>query len=397
MGQVVFAVFLGFLGLLGSDLYLPAMPMLMDIMQTSANLIEFSITIYLIGFVLSPVAYGLLADRFGRRPTITLGLSIASLGALIALLSTHITPFLIGRLLQGLGAGVTLPLFRTLIRDLIAGRQMARVSSYASMLLNLSPVLGMVIGSYLVHYLSWQWCFVIIISSYVAYLIVMWLLCKETLHQSVHINVDNLKRNIMILFADRTFMCVSVLSGLGMSISFAYVTAGAIIFKHQFHISTVTYGWQGLAICAAVILGKLTNAQLLKHYRIATMIVIGFGLVALSGITLSIWYQTTSAVVALGLICIACFGSAFIMSNCMSIALVKHQSMTAFAAAVYGSFQSLICFCCSMLLAYFAHYLLLSMGGLFLGIAITAGCVIMVLYQQNNGYFNASHDTSTTR
>ena len=75
------------LGPLSTDLYLPALPTLVEVFRTDAARVQLSLSIFLVGFAVAQLAYGALSDRFGRRPVMLGGLAlyfVASIGCAFA-------------------------------------------------------------------------------------------------------------------------------------------------------------------------------------------------------------------------------------------------------------------------------------------------------------------------
>ena len=90
------------------------------------------------------IPFGLLSDRIGRKPMISIGLVFFGIGSVVAALSTSIAGVLLGRVLQGTGAvgSVILALVADLTREEVRTRAMAIVG----ITIGLSFVAAIVIG-----------------------------------------------------------------------------------------------------------------------------------------------------------------------------------------------------------------------------------------------------------
>jgi len=62
------------IGPISTDMYLPAFPVLIKYFDTSIDQVQFTLSIFLIGFAVAQLIYGPLSDRFGRKPVLMAGI-----------------------------------------------------------------------------------------------------------------------------------------------------------------------------------------------------------------------------------------------------------------------------------------------------------------------------------
>jgi MFS transporter, DHA1 family, multidrug resistance protein len=142
------------------DLMLPALPAIgMALGVTDPNDRQIIIISYVIGFSLGQLGYGRLSDRYGRKPVLMSGLGLFILGSLAASLASTFPMLLAARALQGLGAAAPRVIAVAIVRDLYAGRQMARVMSFAMTVFIIIPILAPSIGQGLLEFGTWRWSF----------------------------------------------------------------------------------------------------------------------------------------------------------------------------------------------------------------------------------------------
>ena len=126
---------------LGIDLMLPAF----DDIRTAFDLGEGSpetakvITVFFVGLAVATLAYGPLADRFGRRPVLYVGLSVYLLGAVGSALAPTFELLLVARFVWGIGAAGSRVVATSIIRDRFEGNAMASALSQAARMLSTSP------------------------------------------------------------------------------------------------------------------------------------------------------------------------------------------------------------------------------------------------------------------
>jgi EmrB/QacA subfamily drug resistance transporter len=107
-----------------------------------------------------PVA-GWAIDRFGARTAWLASLALFTLGSLLCGLAWSAGSLIAMRVVQGLGGGMLMPLFQTIIARRAAGQQFGRVMALIGVPMLLGPVLGPVVGGVLVDGPGWRWIFLV--------------------------------------------------------------------------------------------------------------------------------------------------------------------------------------------------------------------------------------------
>ncbi|HTJ56303.1 MAG TPA: MDR family MFS transporter [Devosiaceae bacterium] len=105
------------------------------------------------------VVYGKLADVFGRKPVLIVGIVLFLLGSLLSGFANSMAMLIAFRLLQGLGAGAIQPITMTIIGDLYTLEQRAKVQGLMSTVWAFSAVVGPLVGGIIVEHLPWSWIF----------------------------------------------------------------------------------------------------------------------------------------------------------------------------------------------------------------------------------------------
>lgn len=115
-------------------------------------LLGISMGIYGLTQALLQMPFGMLSDRFGRKPIITLGLLMFALGSIVAALSTNIYGLILGRALQGAGAiGSTL---LALLADLTREEHRSKAMAVVGMIIGLSFSVALLLGPFLEQFIG---------------------------------------------------------------------------------------------------------------------------------------------------------------------------------------------------------------------------------------------------
>lgn len=110
----------------------------------TAFMIGFALGVYGLGQILMQIPLGLLSDRIGRKPAITLGLVLFAIGGAIAAMSHTLTGIAIGRAVQGMGAVAGAGI--ALAADLTADENRGKVMGIIGVSIGLAFLLALILG-----------------------------------------------------------------------------------------------------------------------------------------------------------------------------------------------------------------------------------------------------------
>jgi DHA1 family bicyclomycin/chloramphenicol resistance-like MFS transporter len=150
------------LGLLASDLYLPALPAMAGELQASIAAGQATMAVFMVALAVSQLAWGWAADHFGDRATILLGSALLAGGSLLCALAGGIDAMLAGRLLQGLGAGAATVAVPALIRRRFSETDAVGALAMVAIAESAIPAAAPVAGAAIVMFTDWRLTFWII-------------------------------------------------------------------------------------------------------------------------------------------------------------------------------------------------------------------------------------------
>ena len=114
---------------------------------------------YLLASTVTTPVYGKLADIWGRKRVLLIGLGLFAAGSVLSGRASSMPELIAMRVVQGLGAGAVGPIVLTMLGDLFTLEERARVQGLFSAVWGVSSVAGPWLGGTLTDNLSWRWVF----------------------------------------------------------------------------------------------------------------------------------------------------------------------------------------------------------------------------------------------
>lgn len=272
------------------DLFVPSFPELQNQFNLTPFWVEALLSINFIGFCISLFFVGGMADRYGRRPVILVGLLTFVIGSIMCLLGASYEWLLLGRFLQGAGIATPVLLSFIIITDLYPIKQQQRFMAMLNGLMNMSAGFAPVIGSYITMYFHWQGNFTVLLLLGLVALIMTMLFIpnsappkhKETISIRGYIPIFKSKP-LMLLILNFIVLFVPYWIFVGMS---------PILFMQDLGVSLAHFGYYQGALALAFGLGSIFYGFIMHKFDQRKMLYISVwifvaSLIAIAQITLT--------------------------------------------------------------------------------------------------------------
>ena len=277
---------------LAIDGMLPALEVIGKALAIHApNQRQWIVTAYMMGFGGAQLAYGPLADRFGRRPVLLTGLCLYIAFSLLAALSQSFEMMLAARVLQGVGSAGSRVLAVTIVRDCYSGRKMARVMSLSFIVFLAVPIIAPSFGQIIMLFLPWR--FIFVGFSLFAVGVTLWIYLKlpETLHIEDRrpISVLGIARGFRIVLTNRISIGYTIAMTVLLGGLFGFINSAQQVFFDVFHaqkLFTTLFAMIALSIASA----SLVNARLVERF--------GTRILSHTALVFYVFCATTHAVIA---------------------------------------------------------------------------------------------------
>ena len=160
--RILLVLFVGVLmGALDIAIVGPALATIRGAFGVDDRAVAWIFTIYVLFNLISVPLMAKLSDVFGRRTIYVLDVSLFALGSLIVALSPTLPVLLLGRAVQGLGAGGVFPVASAVIGDTFPPEKRGSALGLIGAVFGIAFLVGPIIAGVILYFLSWHWLFVV--------------------------------------------------------------------------------------------------------------------------------------------------------------------------------------------------------------------------------------------
>jgi DHA1 family bicyclomycin/chloramphenicol resistance-like MFS transporter len=322
------------------DSMIPALPAIAaDLRIPGENERQLIVIVYLIGFGSTQLIWGPLADRFGRKPILAIGIALYAAFAVLCGVAQSFTLLIAARALQGAAAAVTRVLVVAMVRDLFEGEAMARIMSLVFMTFMVVPVLAPSIGQAILLVAQWRAIFMLLAVYGFGMLAWSWLRLPETLHPEYRRSLkwSDIGSAAWQTLTERQSLGYTLALTLTFGTLTAYIASIQQIVFDAFDAGNLI-GLVFGAVAAPMALASWANSRIVEHYglrRVGHVGVAGFAAVTLvHALVAALGLETLLLFIVFQALTMAFF--AFSSSNLGALAMEKMGAIAGTASSVQG-------------------------------------------------------------
>lgn len=328
------------MGALGIDMMLPALPQIGTRLGAGSPADwPLVITAFVLGFGLAQPIHGPLADRFGRRPVLIGGIALYAVTNLVATASGSFVLLLVARFIGGLGIAASRVVTVAIVRDLHAGRAMAKVMSLIFMTFMAVPIMAPALGQLVLFVGSWRLIFGVIAT--LSALILGWFVWRmpETLHadRRQRLDVGIIAANWRTTLTDRYSLGYTLAATALQGALYSYINSIQAVVDRVFGMpEMVAVVFAGAAILLAG--ANFLNSRIVMRFgtrrisQTAVLLIVATAVLALA--VERAGYETLATFTLLQGLTLACFGLSG--SNFSSMAMERMGGIAGTASSVQG-------------------------------------------------------------
>ncbi|RKS21184.1 DHA1 family bicyclomycin/chloramphenicol resistance-like MFS transporter [Pseudomonas sp. WPR_5_2] len=329
-------------GPLAIDFYLPAFPAMALAFGTDEKHVQLTLAAYFLGLSIGQLAYGPVADRFGRRIPLLTGVGLFTAASLACAYAPNLEWLIGARFIQALGGCAGMVISRAVVSDKCDAVGSAKVFSQLMLVMGLAPILAPMLGGLLVNTTGWQSIFLALTGfSALAGLAVAFGLPESLPAHIPRQPLSGALRQYGRLLKDPVYLGHALTGGIAIAGMFSYIAGSPFVIIKLYGIPAEHFGWFFGANAAGFILVAQVNARLLARRGPAFLLAravwvylgAGLTLLAVSALhTAQLWPLLVPL-----FICIASLGC--ILPNASACAMNGQGARAGSASAMLGCLQ----------------------------------------------------------
>lgn len=287
-------------------MYLPAIPLLQETWQQPLVVVNLTLVCFFLTYCLLMLFYGPLSDRFGRRRPLLTGLTIFIFGSLVCALSKGVVALIAARILQASGAAAATALSLAMCKDLFEASERERIMAHIAVIISLAPMLGPVIGGWIVSSVSWRWVFVI----QAAMGAVAWtgvLRMPEPLKRFQQISLLGTAAAYLRLFRNGRFSGLLMILSLLVLPIFGFIAGAPDIYMGRFGMDERQFGYFFGFNALSIMCGPIAFNRLSRHFSSTDLMTVAFAGATLSGGVMALLPHDSPWSLALPMWCLCFF------------------------------------------------------------------------------------------
>lgn len=271
---------------LATDMYLPALPSIMDEFGLSQAQAQFTLSAWFLGGLSMQLFIGPLCDRVGRRPILIIGMIIFVIATLICALAPNLFILIVGRFLQGCTISFIIVPGYASIHELYEQKKAVQILAMMSSITILAPAIGPFIGGLLSTLVNWRWIFLSLF--FIGLLMTSWLVARmpETLEERHRhpLELALIVRQYKSIVKNWHFMHYLLPYALVFCGFMSWLLCGPFLIIHEFHYKPVYFGLFQMLVFGFYMLANRLVRSLVKKIELKQLIESGLLIIFLGGL-----------------------------------------------------------------------------------------------------------------
>lgn len=282
-GTLIFLVVISAFPPLTTDLYLPALPQMVEVFNTNQTMVNLTLSVYFIVYAFGLLFWGPLSDKFGRKPIMMIGISVYVVASLLCAISSSIEFLIFSRLLQAFGGSAATVVATAIVKDLYDGRERVKIMATIMSLVIIAPMVAPVLGAFLLKIAAWPMMFVAL-AVFGVFSAVFAMCYEETLANRSSGSVLHSWGRLAVVIKNPRFLSLLGIFSITPMALMAFLAAGSYIYIDGFGLTEQQFSYAFAFNALFASFGPSIYMKLSKRISVQTIISFCFALLTICGV-----------------------------------------------------------------------------------------------------------------
>ena len=259
----------------GMGLITPSITIIKADFNLTSDMVQLILTVYIIAAGIGQLIFGILSDRFGRRPILLTGSFLFVLSSIVSVFSPNIMFLLIMRMVQGLGAAACMSMARVIVNDSFNKTEAAEKLSLITAIMVIFPLISLILGGFIAQTLGWVGTmYVFFIFGLIILTGSVYNISETKIEKLNNLNFLKITNSFLVVLKNTKFITFTLIGAIQTGIFFS--SFGFMPYEFaRLGVSPLEFGFWLSFTGIGYFLGNILNRNYASKFGIEALIILG--------------------------------------------------------------------------------------------------------------------------
>ena len=325
----------------GMGLITPSITIIKADFNLTSDMVQMTLTVFIIAAGIGQLVFGFLSDRYGRRPILLTGSFLFVASSITSVFSPNILFLLIMRVIQGLGAAACMSMARVIINDSFNKTEAAEKLSLITAIMVIFPLISLILGGFIAQTIGWVGTmYVFFIFGLIILTGSVYNISETKITKINNLNFSKITNSFLDVLKNTKFLNFTFIGSIQTGVFFS--SFGFMPYEFaRLGISPLEFGFWLSFTGIGYFLGNILNRNYASKYGIEALIIFGsfFSFLSyFSMLILNLNAFTHPLYISIPLIVFG-LGNGFTVANCIIGGVSTTGNNSGTATGIAGALQ----------------------------------------------------------
>ena len=325
----------------GMGLITPSITIIKADFNLTSDMVQLTLTVFIIAAGIGQLVFGFLSDRYGRRPILLTGSFLFVASSITSVFSPNILFLLIMRVVQGLGAAACMSMARVIINDSFNKTEAAEKLSLITAIMVIFPLISLILGGFIAQTIGWVGTmYVFFIFGLIILTGSVYNISETKITKINNLNFSKITNSFLDVLKNTKFLNFTFIGSIQTGVFFS--SFGFMPYEFaRLGVSPLEFGFWLSFTGIGYFLGNILNRNYASKYGIEALIIFGsfFSFLSyFSMLVLNLNAFTHPLYISIPLIIFG-LGNGFTVANCIIGGVSTTGNNSGTATGIAGALQ----------------------------------------------------------